>query len=49
MKDLRQLKVWERAHQLTLAIYHITGTFPPEETYGLASQMAVRHRRFHRM
>jgi hypothetical protein len=27
------------AHQLTLAIYHVTATLPGEETYDLASQM----------
>ena len=39
MKDFRKLLVWEKAHQLTLAIYPLTSRFPPEETYGLASQM----------
>ena|SRR5437867_6009662 len=39
MKDFRQLKVWDRAHQLTLAIYQVTATFPRDETYGLTSQM----------
>src|SRR5216117_1995138 len=39
MKDFCQLKVWEKAHQLTMAIYHITATFPREQTYALASQM----------
>jgi len=39
MKDFRQLKVWERAHQLTLAVYRATTTFPRDETYGLSSQM----------
>src|SRR6266581_7156487 len=39
MKDFRQLKVWDRAHQLTLAIYPVTATFPRDETYGLTSQM----------
>jgi hypothetical protein len=39
VKDFRQLKVWERAHQLTLVIYRITATFPREEIYGLTSQM----------
>jgi len=38
MKDFCQLKVWEKAHQLTMAVYHIT-TFPREQTYALASQM----------
>ena len=39
MKDFRKLLVWEKAHQLTLAIYHVTSNFPRDEIYGLASQM----------
>jgi len=39
MKDFRRLKVWDKAHQLTLAIYKVTKRFPKEEMYGLASQM----------
>jgi|GraSoiStandDraft_51_1057287.scaffolds.fasta_scaffold305964_1 four helix bundle protein len=39
MKDYRSLRVWERAHRLTLGIYRITTNFPHEERYGLASQM----------
>jgi four helix bundle protein len=39
MKDFRQLKVWQKAHQLTLAIYQVTGSFPRDEIYGLTSQM----------
>ena len=39
MKDFRELKVWEKAHQLTLAVYHATAAFPKEELYGLTSQM----------
>jgi len=39
MKDFRNLKVWEKAHQLALALYQITNSFPREETYGLASQI----------
>jgi four helix bundle protein len=39
MKDFRKLLVWEKAHQLTLAIYHVTGAFPRDEIYGLTSQM----------
>jgi four helix bundle protein len=34
-----QLEVWQRAHQLVLAIYRITAAFPPEERFGLTSQM----------
>lgn len=39
MKDFRQLKVWEKAHRLTLAVYPVTGEFPSEERYGLTSQI----------
>ena len=39
MRDFRKLQVWERAHQLTLAIYKATSTFPKEELYGLTSQI----------
>jgi four helix bundle protein len=37
--DFRRLKVWERSHQLALAIYKATAGFPREEQYGLTSQM----------
>ena len=39
MKDFRQLKVWEKAHLLALAIYKETKKFPKEELYGLTSQI----------
>ena len=39
MRDFRELKVWERAHRLTLAIYKATSAFPKEEMFGLTSQM----------
>jgi len=39
MKDFRQLKVWEKSHQLALAIYKETKNFPKEELYGLTSQI----------
>jgi four helix bundle protein len=39
MKDFRQLKVWEKSHQLALAIYKATKNFPKEELYGLTSQI----------
>ena len=38
MKDFRKLKVWEKSHRLTLAVYKATRTFPREELYGLTSQ-----------
>jgi four helix bundle protein len=39
MKDFRDLKVWQRAHSVTLAIYRCTRAFPREETYGMISQL----------
>ena len=39
MKDFRQLKVWQKSHQLTLALYKVTTSFPREETYGLSAQI----------
>jgi four helix bundle protein len=39
MKDFHKLKVWEKAHQLTLRIYTVTKDFPREEIYGISSQM----------
>jgi four helix bundle protein len=39
MKDFKKLKVWQKAHDLTLRIYKITRIFPKEELYGLTSQI----------
>ena len=39
MKNFRQLKVWQKAHELTLAVYQVTASFPREELYGLTTQM----------
>ncbi len=39
MNNLGELKVWEKGHQLTLAVYESTRTFPQEELYGLTSQI----------
>ena len=39
MKDFRSLEVWQKAHNVTLAAYRITRTFPPDERFGLTSQI----------
>ena len=39
MQDFRDLKVWQKAHQLTLTVYQTTTTFPSEELYGLTTQV----------
>ena len=39
MKGFRDLKVWEKAHHLTLQVYKATASFPKEEMFGLTSQI----------
>lgn len=35
MQDFRNLKVWQKAHDLALLTYRLTADFPREETFGL--------------
>jgi four helix bundle protein len=37
--SFRDLVVWQRAMQLTVATYRLSQSFPREEIYGLASQI----------
>ncbi len=37
-QSFRDLVVWQRAMQLTVAIYRLTKDFPRDELYGLTSQ-----------
>jgi four helix bundle protein len=39
MRDFRSLQVWEKSHRLALEVYRTTQGFPPEERYGLTSQL----------
>lgn len=39
MQNFKELKVWEKAHQLTLSIYKASAKFPKEEIYSLTSQL----------
>jgi four helix bundle protein len=39
VKDFRQLQVWQKAHQLTLAVYRLTKSFPRNEVDGLTAQL----------
>lgn len=39
MRAFRELKVWQKAHLLTLEVYKATVAFPKEELYGLTSQI----------
>lgn len=38
MTDFKQLKVWQKAHSMTLWIHQLTSGFPKEEISGLTSQ-----------
>ncbi len=38
-RTFSDLLVWQKAHQLVLAAYKFTASFPKHETYGLAIQM----------
>ena len=39
MRDFRELKVWQKAHEVTLEVYRATKTFPREEQFGLTAQV----------
>lgn len=39
LQSFTDLKVWQKAHELTLEIYRLTKHFPPDEKFGLISQM----------
>ena len=39
MKDFKDLRVWSKAHELTIAVYRATRGFPKEELFGLTSQI----------
>ena len=39
VRSFRDLRVWQKAHELTLFIYRETHSFPKDEIYGLTSQI----------
>jgi four helix bundle protein len=39
MKSFKDLKVWQKGHELTLSIHRATKSFPRDEMYGLTSQL----------
>ncbi len=39
LKSYKELAAYQKAYQLVLKIYDMTGVFPKEETFGLTSQM----------
>lgn len=38
-QDFKQIKAWQRGHQVTLDVYRQTRRFPREALFGLTSQM----------
>ena len=39
MQDFRKLIVWQKAHAVTIDLYRRTRGFPPDERFGLISQI----------
>jgi four helix bundle protein len=39
MQRFTELKVWQRAHALALEVYRISAGFPPDERFGVISQL----------
>ncbi len=39
MQNYKDLKVWNRSHQLTLKVYQMTKRYPKEELYGITHQL----------
>jgi four helix bundle protein len=39
MHNLKELKIWKKAIDLAVEVYRVTALFPPEEKYGLISQI----------
>lgn len=39
MQDFKKLKIWERSQEIAHKIYDITADLPPEERYGVTSQI----------
>jgi four helix bundle protein len=38
-ESFKELVVWQRAVELTVAIYKLTSSFPPSEQFGLTNQL----------
>jgi len=39
MRDFKELKVWQKAHQLVLAVYRDSTAFPTEERFGITAHL----------
>ncbi len=39
VQDFKQLIAWQKAMDLVVAVYQVTAAFPPDERFGLTSQV----------
>lgn len=39
MRNYKELKVWEKAHQCTLEVYKLSNSFPDDEKFGIIAQI----------
>jgi hypothetical protein len=39
IESFKDLQVWQRSIEMTVAIYRLTTSFPPDERFGLTSQL----------
>src|SRR5258707_5711325 len=39
MQDFKKLEVWQKGQRLAVSVYRATSTYPPQERFGLTSQM----------
>lgn len=39
VQDFKRLKVWDKAYRAALEVHRLTRSFPPEERFGLVSQI----------
>lgn len=39
MRDFRELKVWQKAHQVALDVYRHSKSFPADERFGLTAHL----------
>jgi four helix bundle protein len=39
LKNFKELKIWQKAYQLSLIVYRVSAGFPPHEESGLTSRI----------
>jgi four helix bundle protein len=39
LRNFRELTVWEKAHELVVEVYRVSGGFPSEERFGISAQL----------